>query len=253
MYPTENKDRNALVDRHVPLVKRIAYHLMGRLPADVQVDDLIQAGVVGLLEAARHYDAGQGASFETYAGIRIRGAMLDEVRRSDWTPRSVHRNARRVSEAVRLVENREGREAQPQEVAEELGVGIEEYQRMVSDSVSSRVLSFEDIFEPESEGENRLRGNEPDPLERLQDADFRDGLAREVDRLPEREKLVMSLYYDDELNLREIGEVLGVTESRVCQLHGQALTRLRARMSEWTGAGPGVPHREGRAQREGRR
>lgn len=244
MYPTETMDRNRLVDRHVPLVKRIAYHLLGRLPADVQVDDLIQAGVVGLLEAARHYDASQGASFETYAGIRIRGAMLDEVRRSDWTPRSVHRNARRVSEAVRLVENREGREAQAHEVAEELGVAIDEYQRMVSDSVSSRVMSFEDVFEPESEGENRLPGNEPDPLARLQEQDFREALAREVDRLPEREKLVMSMYYDDELNLREIGEVLGVTESRVCQLHGQALTRLRARMTGWTGAQ--VPDREGR-------
>ncbi|TVP81615.1 RNA polymerase sigma factor FliA [Thioalkalivibrio sp.] len=235
MYPTEILDRNRLVEKHVPLVKRIAYHLLGRLPADVQVDDLIQAGVIGLLEAARLYDASQGASFETYAGIRIRGAMLDEVRRSDWTPRSVHRNARRVSEAVRAVEHREGREAQPQEVAAELDVGLDEYQRMVSDAVSSRVLSFEDIFEPESEGENRLPGSEPDPLERLQDEGFREALAGEIDRLPEREKLVMSLYYDDELNLREIGEVLGVSESRVCQLHGQALVRLRARMTDWTG------------------
>lgn len=235
MYPTELVDRNRLVEKHVPLVKRIAYHLLGRLPADVQVDDLIQAGVIGLLEAARLYDASQGASFETYAGIRIRGAMLDEVRRSDWTPRSVHRNARRVSEAVRAVEHREGREAQPQEVAAELDVGMDEYQRMVSDAVSSRVLSFEDIFEPESEGENRLPGSEPDPLERLQDEGLREALAGEIDRLPEREKLVMSLYYDDELNLREIGEVLGVSESRVCQLHGQALVRLRARMTDWTG------------------
>jgi RNA polymerase sigma factor for flagellar operon FliA len=235
MYPTELVDRNRLVEKHVPLVKRIAYHLLGRLPADVQVDDLIQAGVIGLLEAARLYDASQGASFETYAGIRIRGAMLDEVRRSDWTPRSVHRNARRVSEAVRAVEHREGREAQPQEVATELEVGLDEYQRMVSDAVSSRVLSFEDIFEPESEGENRLPGSEPDPLERLQEEGFREALAGEIGRLPEREKLVMSLYYDDELNLREIGEVLGVSESRVCQLHGQALVRLRARMTDWTG------------------
>ncbi len=235
MYPTELLDRNRLVEKHVPLVKRIAYHLLGRLPADVQVDDLIQAGVIGLLEAARLYDASQGASFETYAGIRIRGAMLDEVRRSDWTPRSVHRNARRVSEAVRAVEHREGREAQPQEVAAELDVGLDEYQRMVRDAVSSRVLSFEDIFEPESEGENRLPGSEPDPLERLQEEGFRDALAGEIDRLPEREKLVMSLYYDEELNLREIGEVLGVSESRVCQLHGQALVRLRARMTDWTG------------------
>ncbi len=235
MYATERTDRNRLVEEHVPLVKRIAYHLLGRLPADVQVDDLIQAGVVGLLEAARHYDAGQGASFETYAGIRIRGAMLDEVRRSDWTPRSVHRNARRVSAALRTVENREGREAQPQAVAEELGVGLPEYQRMLQDSVCCRVMSFEDLFEPESEGEARFAGDVPDPLQQLQAEDFQAGLAREVARLPEREKLVMSLYYDDELNLREIGEVLGVSESRVCQLHGQALVRLRARMADWTG------------------
>ncbi|MFO8004790.1 RNA polymerase sigma factor FliA [Thioalkalivibrio sp.] len=235
MYSPDPVDRNQLVDRHVPLVKRIAYHLLGRLPADVQVDDLIQAGVVGLLEAARQYDAGQGASFETYAGIRIRGAMLDEVRRSDWTPRSVHRNGRRVSTAMRAVEHRQGREARPQEVAEELGVELDEYQRMVADTVSCRVLSFEDMFEPESEGENRLPGSEPDPLEQLQAGNFRDALAQEVDALPEREKLVMSLYYDDELNLREIGEVLGVSESRVCQLHGQALVRLRARMADWTG------------------
>jgi len=239
MYAPDPVDRNQLVQRHVPLVKRIAYHLLGRLPADVQVDDLIQAGVVGLLEAARHYDSGQGASFETYAGIRIRGAMLDEVRRSDWTPRSVHRNARRVSEAMRAVEHREGREARPQEVAEELDVRLEEYQRMVADAVSCRVLSFEDMFEPESEGENRLPGSEPDPLQRLQEGDFREALAKEVDGLPEREKLVMSLYYDDELNLREIGEVLGVSESRVCQLHGQALVRLRARMGDWTGRDAG--------------
>jgi RNA polymerase sigma factor FliA len=239
MYAPDPVDRNRLVDRHVPLVKRIAYHLLGRLPADVQVDDLIQAGVVGLLEAARQYDAGQGASFETYAGIRIRGAMLDEVRRSDWTPRSVHRNARRVSAAMRAVEHREGREARPQEVAEELGVQLDDYQRMVTDSVSCRVLSFEDMFEPESEGENRLPGSEPDPLEQLQAGNFREALAQQVDALPEREKLVMSLYYDDELNLREIGEVLGVSESRVCQLHGQALVRLRARMMDWTGRDSG--------------
>jgi RNA polymerase sigma factor FliA len=234
MYSTDALDRNRLVDRHVSLVKRIAYHLLGRMPAGVQVEDLIQAGVIGLLEAAHHYDATQGASFETYAGIRIRGAMLDEVRRSDWTPRSVHRNARRVSEAVRAVEHRTGREAQPQEVAEELGVELDEYQRMVSDAVSCRVLSFEDVFQPDSEGEDLLPGNEPSPLETLQADDFRSALAREVAALPERERLVMSLYYDDELNLREIGEVFGVSESRVCQLHGQALTRLRARMTDWT-------------------
>lgn len=240
MYSTDAMDRNRLVDEHVPLVKRIAYHLLGRMPASVQVEDLIQAGVIGLLEAARNYDAGQGASFETYAGIRIRGAMLDEVRRTDWTPRSVHRNARRVSEAVRTVEHRTGREAQPHDVAEELGVNMQEYHRMVSDAASCRVLSFEDVFEPDSDGEDLLPGGEPDPFDALQADDFRDALAREVAELPERERLVMSLYYDDELNLREIGEVLGVSESRVCQLHGQALTRLRARMTDWSARPPGV-------------
>lgn len=235
MYAPDLLDRDQLVDRHVSLVKKIAYHLLGRLPADVQVEDLIQAGIVGLLEAARNYDPAHGASFETYAGIRIRGSMLDEVRRSDWTPRSVHRNARRVGEALRAVENREGREARPQEVADEMGVGIDEYLTMVRDATCSRVLSFEDVFDPESEGENRVPGSVPDPLQSLQEQGVREAVAREIERLPEREKLVMSLYYGDELNLKEIGEVLGVTESRVCQLHGQALLRIRARMTGWTG------------------
>jgi len=234
MYTADPSDRNRLVDQHLPLVKRIAYHLMGRLPADIQVDDLIQSGVLGLLEAARHYDPAHGASFETYAGIRIRGAMLDEVRRSDWTPRSVHRNARRVTEALRSVENRKGREAQPAEIAAELGVRIDEYLKMVSDSTSARVLSFDDLFDGETDGEGRMPGREPGPLQALQEEDFHKALAREIERLPEREGLVMSLYYDDELNLREIGEVLGVSESRVCQLHGQALMRLRARMTQWS-------------------
>lgn len=234
MYSTDALDHNRLVDEHVPLVKRIAYHLLGRLPANVQVEDLIQAGVVGLLEAARNYDASQGASFETFAGIRIRGAMLDEVRRADWTPRSVHRKARSISEAVRRVEHRTGRDARAQEVADELGVSLDEYQRMVSDAAACRVLSFEDMVESESDGEARIPGDEPGPYEALQSENFRHALAQEVSSLPERERLVMSLYYDDELNLREIGEVLGVSESRVCQIHGQALTRLRARMTDWT-------------------
>ena len=234
MYASDLLDRDNLVERHVPLVKRIAYHLLGRLPAEVQVDDLIQAGVVGLLEAARHYDPAQGASFETYAGIRIRGAMLDEVRRYDWTPRSVHRNARRVSEAIHAVESRTGCAAQAQEIADEMGVTLEIYQQIISDTVCSRVLSFEDLGEPDEQGESRIPGHEPDPYHALQEDDFRLALAREIDRLPEREKLLLSLYYDEELNLREIGAVLGVTESRVSQLHGQALNRLRARMVDWT-------------------
>lgn len=231
----QENDRDDLVTLHAPLVKRIAYHLMSRLPPSVQADDLIQAGMIGLLEAARNYDPAQGASFETYAGIRIRGAMLDEIRRTDWTPRSVHRKARQVAEAVRQIENAKGRDARDAEVAELLGIDLNEYHRILQDSTGCRIFSFED---PGGMGEDQdLRGAEQpnEPLNHLQRADFQKALAKAIEGLPERERLVMALYYDEELNLREIGEVLGVSESRVCQIHGQALIRLRARMSEWVG------------------
>jgi len=225
-----------LVTQHAPLVKRIAYHLMSRLPPSVQADDLIQAGMIGLLEAARNYDATQGASFETYAGIRIRGSMLDEIRRTDWTPRSVHRKARQVAEAVRIIENKNGRDARDVEVAEVLNISLEEYHRILQDASGSRIFSFEDPCSMSDESAEHgflTRSNEP--LENLQKSDFQASLAEAIAGLPERERLVMTLYYDEELNLREIGEVLGVSESRVCQIHGQALIRLRSRMGEWTG------------------
>jgi RNA polymerase sigma factor for flagellar operon FliA len=234
---TDDSEQHELVTQHVTLVKRIAYHLVSRLPASVQVEDLIQAGMIGLLEAARNYNPTQGASFETYAGIRIRGAMLDEIRRSDWTPRSVHRKVRMVAEAVRSIENEQGRDARDHEVAKVLDMNLEEYHQILQDAAGCRVFSFEDanIF-----GEDRNDTTETPtmgPLEMLQNEDFRSGLSDAIAGLPERERLVMSLYYDEELNLREIGEVLGVSESRVCQIHGQALIRLRARMNEWFPAG----------------
>jgi len=231
--PVEHKNANELVVAHEPLVKRIAFHLMSRLPASVQVDDLIQAGMIGLIEASRKFDPEQGASFETYAGIRIRGAMLDEIRRTDWTPRSVHRKAREVAEAVRKIENEKGRDARDIEVAEEMGLGLEEYHKILQDATGCRIFSFED---PGSVGEDGLAQShrQPNqPLENLQNCDFKHGLAGAIKGLPERERLVMALYYDEELNLREIGEILGVSESRVCQIHGQALIRLRARMEKW--------------------
>jgi len=229
----EYKNANELVVAHEPLVKRIAFHLMSRLPASVQVDDLIQAGMIGLIEASRKFDPEQGASFETYAGIRIRGAMLDEIRRTDWTPRSVHRKAREVAEAVRRIENEKGRDARDVEVAEAMGLGLDEYHKILQDATGCRIFSFED---PGSVGEDGLAQShrQPNqPLENLQNCDFKHGLAGAIKGLPERERLVMALYYDEELNLREIGEILGVSESRVCQIHGQALIRLRARMEQW--------------------
>ncbi len=222
-----------LVTRNVSLVKRIAYHLVSRLPPSVQVEDLIQAGMIGLLEAASNYNPAQGASFETYAGIRIRGAMLDEIRRSDWTPRSVHRKVRMVAEAVRAIENAQGRDARDNEVAAALEMSLDEYHQILQDAAGCRVFSYDDPAIGGDEYEVPGQGNHQGPLEMVQKDDFQRALAEAIAGLPERERLVMSMYYDEELNLREIGEVLGVSESRVCQIHGQALIRLRARMGEW--------------------
>ena len=226
-------DRDQRVLENAELVKRIAFHLVSRLPPSVDVDDLIQAGMIGLLEAAAGYSPDGGANFRTYAGIRIRGAMLDEIRKLDWTPRSVHRKVRELSAAMSLIENRTGRDARDRDIAKELGVPLEEYHKTLRDAASARLCSFDQISS-EDGAHDPPRNPDPDPLQQLEQSDFVKSLAAEIERLPEREKLVMSLYYDDELNLREIGEILEVSESRVCQIHGQALVRLRSRLGEWT-------------------
>jgi RNA polymerase sigma factor for flagellar operon FliA len=223
--PTEG---DALVTRHAELVKRIAYHLAGRLPPSVDVADLIQAGMLGLLEAASNYAANRGASFETYAGIRIRGAMIDALRKLDWAPRSVHRKARAVAAAMREIEKETGRDAKDGEIASKMGVGLEEYHSIVQDAASCRLASLDDATSSAMAPDDSA-----DPFREVADEGFRASLATAIDALPERERLVMSLYYTDGLNLKEIGAVLKVTESRVCQLHGQALVRLKARLAEW--------------------
>lgn len=228
---TSNTD--ALVVRHAELVKRIAYHLAGRLPASVEVSDLIQAGMLGLLEAASNYTADRGASFETYAGIRIRGAMLDALRKLDWAPRSVHRKARAAAAAVRELEAEFGREARDSEIADRMGVSLEEYHRIVQDAASCRIASLDDSSGDEESLLGRVEDEGADPFLDATEDGFRSALAGAIKELPERERLVMSMYYDDELNLKEIGAVLKVTESRVCQLHGQALVRLKARLVDW--------------------
>ncbi|MCX7093543.1 MAG: RNA polymerase sigma factor FliA [Methylobacter sp.] len=222
------------VMQHAPLVKRIAYHLLSRLPDSVQVDDLIQAGMLGLLEAIKNYDVSQGASFETYAGIRIRGSMLDEVRRSDWTPRSVHKKSRMVADAIRTLENKTGREAKDVEVAEHLGISLDEYNHILQDSSSSHIFSVEELAQAGDQYLDEASSLDEEPIDLLSRESFEQALANAIANLPERERLIISLYYDEELNLREIGEILNISESRVSQISSQAVLRLRSRLSEWT-------------------
>jgi RNA polymerase sigma factor for flagellar operon FliA len=221
---------DTLVQEYAPLVKRIASHLRGRLPDGVDQDDLIQVGLIALLDAARQYSPSKGASFETYAGIRVRGAMLDEVRSSDWTPRSVYRRQRELTAAIAAVENRTGKPADAREIAAELGVPLEEYFRLVTSAAAHRLFSLDQDSEDGDTKLQQIPDSDTEPSSELESDEFRAALAEAIRALPEREALVMSLYYEEELNLKEIGEVLGVTESRVCQIHGQALARVRARI-----------------------
>ena len=222
-----------LIRQHAPLVKRIAYHIMARLPSSVQVEYLIQAGMIGLLEASKKYDAAKGAAFETYAGIRIRGAMMDEVRRGDWVPRSVHRNARRIADVIKQIEDREGRDAHDEEIASELQMTLEEYFSCLKDSNSGKLFSFEEIADSGEPGVDGFMDQSDGPAQSFLDQSFKKNLAAEIGRLPDRERLVLSLYYEEELNLKEIGEVLSVSESRVSQILSQASIRLRARLISW--------------------
>jgi RNA polymerase sigma factor for flagellar operon FliA len=226
-------DMDALVRKHADLVKRIAYHLAGRLPPQVEVDDLMQAGMMGLLEAAQNYATGRGASFETFAGIRVRGAMLDALRKLDWAPRSVHRKARAAAMALREVEARRGSEASEADVAAHMGVSVTEYQRIIQDALGCQLLRLNDADDGEESTLERLPDEAPDPEASALGDSMRQAVIDSIQQLPERERLVLSLYYEQELNLKEIGVVLKVTESRVCQLHGQALLRLKAQLSHW--------------------
>ncbi|MFT7287560.1 MAG: RNA polymerase sigma factor for flagellar operon FliA [Halieaceae bacterium] len=217
-----------MVREYLPLVKKIALRLVAKLPSDFELDDLMQVGLMGLLKARESYDAAQGASFSTYAGIRIKGAMLDEVRSSDWLPRSVQSNLSKVSGAIQRLEPRLGRPAQDREIAAELDLELADYQRLAGKLACARMTSLE---VQESAGLESVAL--ADPFENVGDDAFREALMEAVANLPQGESLMMSLYYSEELNLREIGLVLGVSESRVSQLHGQALARLRASLRSW--------------------
>ena len=228
-------DQDVLI-RHAPLVKKIALHLQGKLPASVQLDDLIQAGMIGLLSASRSFDAGKGAKFETWAGTRIRGAMIDELRGSDWTPRSTARQMREVAAAIKSAQASLMRPPTDREIAAELGVTLDDYHKITHDIASVKLLSADELSEVEGEEFGEVESTAMQPEEIAHEHDLNRLLIQAIDELPEREKLVMSLYYDEELNLKEIGAVLEVSESRISQIHGQAVARLRARIDELSNA-----------------
>jgi len=225
-----NKDQ--LVQRFAPLVKRIAYHLMARLPSSVQVDDLVQNGMMGLLDAINRFEAGMGAQFETYAAQRVRGAMLDGLRENDWLPRSLRRDFRRIEVAIAQLEQEFGRSPSEKELADTLDMSLGEYQKMLQEARGYQLISFEDMVEDGDDDflERHFTDDASEPSKILEDQGLHQSLVQGIESLPEREKLMMALYYEQDLNLREIGEVMGVTESRVCQLHTQAVARLRARI-----------------------
>ncbi|SAI71309.1 RNA polymerase sigma factor for flagellar operon [Bordetella ansorpii] len=220
---------------YAPLVRKLALQLLARLPASVQLDDLIQAGMIGLLDAVRRYQENPDAQFETYATARIRGAMLDELRSQDWLPRSVRSKSRRIETAIQRQEQLLMRQPSETEIATELGVPLTEYREMLADAQGIQILHYED-FGREGEGDGQWydapAGDQATPLDSLLAGDLRRALIQAIDALPEREKLLMSLCYEQGLNLKEIGAVLNVTEARVCQLRSQATARIRAHLKE---------------------
>nr|WP_284676563.1 RNA polymerase sigma factor FliA [Vibrio sinus] len=227
-------NQRAFLEKYSVLVRRIAHHLLGRLPPSVQVDDLIQAGMIGLLEAQKNYDSTKGASFDTYAGIRIRGAMLDDIRRGDWVPRSVHKNNREISQAISILEGELNRDPTDAEVAAHLEMTLEQYHNALTDINCSRLVGIEDLGISDDAISPVDEEEDSSPFRGVADESFRTSLIEAIKTLPEREALVLSLYYDEELNLKEIGEVIGVSESRVSQILSQSMQRLRAKLSAWT-------------------
>lgn len=225
--PTRSEAEEQLILDNMTLVKKIALHLLVRLPYGTEADDLIQAGMIGLMAAARDYSPNHGASFSTYAGIRIRGAILDDIRQNSWAPRSVQKKSQLISKAMKDVQARTGEPATDRSLADELGVEIDEYHEMSRQVASSQLVHFD--MEVDEPGESM---ESPESI--FEEELFKGAIRHAIDDLPEREKLFVALYYQEELNLKEIGKVLGVSESRACQIHGQAVARIKSVMEEWT-------------------
>ena len=231
---TGTMEKKDYLTAFAPMVKRMAHHLLARLPASVQLDDMVQAGMIGLMDAASRYRDDQGAQFETFATQRIRGAMLDELRQNDWLPRGIRKVQRRIESTLSRLEQRLGRPAAEVEVAAEMEMSLADYQALLQEAHGAQLFYYDD-FDRDGEDnflERSCADAQPNPMQMLEDKRFRKTLANAIGQLPEREKMLMGLYYEQEINFREIAEVMGVTESRVCQLHSQAVARLRAKIKE---------------------
>jgi RNA polymerase sigma factor for flagellar operon FliA len=234
MYTAKGQlDRNALIRQYQPLVRKLAHHMMAKLPASVQVDDLIQVGLIGLSEALTRFQATQGVQFETFATQRIRGAMIDELRESDWMSRGSRKSQKDIEQAMLRLEHQLGRSPVESEIAAELGMSLSDYQALLGKVRGTQLVYLEDMGrggdEEDSFLDRHVADEDADPLSRLRDQRLRQSLVQAIKNLPEREQYVMSMYYEDDMNLKEIAAVLGVTESRVCQLHSQSIARQNAR------------------------
>ncbi len=235
MYTAKGQlDRNALIKQYQPLVRRLAHHMMAKLPANVQVDDLIQVGLIGLSEALTRYEAAQGVQFETFATQRIRGAMLDELRGSDWMSRGSRKSQKEIEQALRRLEHQLGRTPLESEIAADMGLSLVDYQALLGKVRGTQLVYLEDMARGNEDDDSYLDrhvgDSEADPMTMLRDHRLRQALVAAIKGLPEREQFIMSMYYEKDMNLKEIAAVLDVTESRICQLHSQSIARLRAKM-----------------------
>ena len=236
MYTAKGQlDRDALIRQHVPLVRRIALHMIAKLPPNVELDDLIQVGMIGLAEALSRFESEQGVQFETFASQRIRGAMLDELREGDWMSRSSRKSQKEIEQALNRLEQRLGRPPLESEIAAELGMALDDYQSLLGKVRGTQLVYLEDIGGGDGDDgddylERHVADSGADPFALLRDQRLRAALVDAIKQLPEREQYVMGMYYEHDMNLKEIAAVLGVTESRVCQLHSQAIARLRTKM-----------------------
>jgi len=235
---TNPKIRAKVINEFAPLIKYIASRIAMRLPPHIDIHDLINAGVIGLIDAMEKFDASKNIKFKTYAEFRIRGAMLDELRSMDWVPRSIRQKARKIEDAYGRLEALLGRPASDEEVALELDIDMDSFYRLLSETASVSLLSLDDLGEDNQDASKRnlleyIMQDEKDwPTHKIGLGEIRDMVARAIQSLPEKERMVISLYYYDELTMKEIGHVLKFTESRVSQIHTKSVLRLRSKMQK---------------------